>query len=291
MRVQNRGCTNGTQAISTACTYSSIARAVTRAGVAARAAVVTVFREIDTAEGGAEVWRRARARAGAGNARLSRRAGVAARAAVVTVFREIDAAIGGAEVWRRARARAGAGNARLRRRAGVAARAAVVPVFREIDAADGSAEVWRRARARAGAGNARLGRRAGVAARAAVCDVRGKADADVAAASVAANVWSRAGASSGQVVGFFELVLHVRRERGRIDGKGRTLHDACRDDRRGHGLVGALLPRDGLGEDDGGNLREKGAVGKKGGSGSEVGVLFVKMNGREREREGGRCCE
>jgi hypothetical protein len=69
------------------------------------------------------------------------------------------------------------------------------------------------------------------------------------------------------------------------------LHDACRDDRRGHGLVGALLPRDGLGEDDGGNLREKGAVGKKGGSGSEVGVLFVKMNGREREREGGRCCE
>jgi len=35
--------------------------------VAARAAVVSVIREIDTAEGGAEVWRRARARAGLRN--------------------------------------------------------------------------------------------------------------------------------------------------------------------------------------------------------------------------------
>jgi len=186
-------------------------------------------------------------------------------------LREIDAADGGAEVWRRPRARAGAGNARLSRRAGVAARAAVVTVLREIHAADGGAEVWRCARARAGAGNARLSRRAGVAARAAVVSVFREIDADVAAAIGAANVWSRAGASGGLVVGDFELALHVRRERGRIDGKGRAFHDACRDDRGAYGLVGALLPRDGLGEDDGGNLREKG------GSGEKKGAVEVKL--------------
>jgi hypothetical protein len=32
------------------------------------------------------------------------------------------------------------------------------------------------------------------------------------------------------------------------------LHDACRDDRRGHGLIGALLSCNGLGQDHGGDL-------------------------------------